>query len=745
MPTEATSHRRQPARGTRADNPELEKVELELGAPSPKEPFRANDDQDEEGRTEIEASNPSNCTPTEAMAPQNETRNLTAPATASPIPTLKVRRERLASVLSSNSNDAASSLKISKVQPKPFVRRNKAERDALEKAEAERQATRQERSNPSTHTRGGITGRGKVGHDGKGQLRRNKYETSQQASGPLGGGMVKEITPSTGRSTHGGRAPAAARDTYIAKVDSTPIKDSTTRVKSEPAVKPEGDRDTNENAMTGSSRRRKQATAAGSKMTKEEESLPYLSDEMEWDDDPAPRVNIEHINLVSDEEDDEPANRSEIAKGKQRENTPRMPAWQLRPVRLQRLAHVERRVGVNTDASSLTSAQLRRRAKERQNADGPLFLPEDDATDVVLGNAGGRGRGKGRDVEFVRGRKKWKGVWQGDEEDDIKVKEEPIEGGAIAFEDDAKQEGRRDSDAMSVDEEQAAAGAKARATIEGGTLPDADDNEFQSKNLEGAGHEGLREPIQRRTKIRGYRDMKSIVLADDKEPEGHEDTDFAEIIELWQRFRDDDADDNSYLAAEPNLKTAHDAHSHKYPEHKSNASRERRAYLMQLPPILPSLRDATKAMPKIKTEAKRRSKTPIPESSTNPFSSHIKPEQDIKEDPDSLSKETTFPNAYTATTLNPSPGYVGTLTMYDSGRIVADWGGTILEVHEESHRAGLAQELLLMDYESTMTKIEDQDKWDNIVKVGGDSKEACAAGSIEGSFVGMPDWDSLLC
>lgn len=66
------------------------------------------------------------------------------------------------------------------------------------------------------------------------------------------------------------------------------------------------------------------------------------------------KKNIERINLSSsDEEDDEDqCFFSENAKGKQRERTPHIPSNLLRPVRIQRQEHVERTVGVNTDASS---------------------------------------------------------------------------------------------------------------------------------------------------------------------------------------------------------------------------------------------------------------------------------------------------------------------------------------------------------------------------------------------------------
>ncbi|KAL9128430.1 MAG: hypothetical protein Q9217_002892 [Psora testacea] len=717
IPPKMIPRRRQPARSTRPASVVHEATQGEPSAPS----SEADDGHGDVERMEIDAPTLSDTQPTEMTNP---------PKDMYPVPTAAV---------TNHPPSLTTGPKNLKFQPRSFIRRDKAERDALEKAEAERQAARHAGNYLSTRSRGVSSGRGRGGDDGKSHFRGNRYDVNHQASGPLGGGVVKENAPSASKHARSGPGRVAAKDRAVDEVDPVPGEDSSTRVNPEPTIKSKGDKGVDREVPTGSSRRNNSATASKTKVKKEAGGVSYLYDEAEWDDDPAPRVNIEHINLISDDEDEDQA--QQAAKGKQRERMPRISAWQLRPVRLQREEHVERHVGINTDASSLTSAELRKRAKERQNADGPLFLPKENAMDVI-DNPRGKGR-KGRDVEFMSGRRKWKGVWQAEENDDVKVKEEPIEGSVISVDDEHLEEQRRNTDAMVADEQQATAGARAQTTSDEEILPDSAVDAIQGKDLEGQKDEALLLPAHRRLKIRGYRDMKSILLADEEESEGHEDADFADIVTLWKSFHEDD-EEATRSAAEISIKAADDSQDRKPLNLMGNAYREEKAYVIQLPPIIPSLRDRSKNISKIKIEDRKRAKTPIPEYTANPFSTQIQPDPDIKDDPDPVSKETTIANAYTVTTLQPPPGCTGTISMYDSGHIIADWGGTTLEISRESHEAESAQEVLVTEYESTMTKVEDLDRWEEVVKVGGEVREAWAVGKVEGSFVGMPSWTTLL-
>jgi DNA-directed RNA polymerase III subunit RPC4 len=92
------------------------------------------------------------------------------------------------------------------------------------------------------------------------------------------------------------------------------------------------------------------------------------------------RVSIDHINIISDaEEDEEMAGLSAKARGKARVKTPSRGGRGLRPVRVEREEHVERAVDVNTEASSNMSAELRQKAREKAAAeDDSLFVTEEN-------------------------------------------------------------------------------------------------------------------------------------------------------------------------------------------------------------------------------------------------------------------------------------------------------------------------------------------------------------------------------
>ena len=124
----------------------------------------------------------------------------------------------------------------------------------------------------------------------------------------------------------------------------------------------------------------------------EPEFLGYISDESES----LPRsVNIEELNLISDDD---------AADGTR---------WDL-PVRLQRKVHRIQTLGINTEASSSAAAELRRQAEERGQAIG-----YEDA----LANITRRSRTKERDLDFLDVSGVWKGVYT--DEPSIKLDDEP--------------------------------------------------------------------------------------------------------------------------------------------------------------------------------------------------------------------------------------------------------------------------------------------------------------------------------
>ena len=511
-------------------------------------------------------------------------------------------------------------------------------------------------------------------------------------------------------------------------------KRTSARVKKEDGSKGEGDKGLEKNAdaefAMSSSKQKNNTTTGRTKVKKEEEGPDYLSDvsdEAEWGDETSKKLNIENINgviVISDGEDDN--NRSEKAKGKQPQKPPKPASWQLRPVRLTREAHVERQVGVNTDASSAASAELRKRARERQEATGSLFIPESDVVAEVVSKTRAKGRRKARDVEFVRDERRWKGVYQDeDDEDDVLIKEEPNDDADVVAVED-----QEIADAMDVDEEQATSGAKVPTTVDGVPMHEAGDAPTMAARAIAPRRDSSSQPAVRRPKILGYRNIDNIDFADDYS----EDDDFAELIKIW---KDVQAEHAGTAASNTSL-TASATHSTQSSDLKGNPERIERTYLMQLPPILPSLRDSSKPAQKLKSEDK--SKTPKKTPEANPFATPIKPDPDSITEPSDTQVPGAIPNAYTVTSLHPPSGHSGTLTFYDSGKISAEWGGMELDVKRMA-QAGFAQEVLVHDYDVVHAKVEDESRWEEVVRCG---QEAWAMGRIEGGFVGGVEWGSLL-
>ncbi|QKX57918.1 uncharacterized protein TRUGW13939_05038 [Talaromyces rugulosus] len=88
------------------------------------------------------------------------------------------------------------------------------------------------------------------------------------------------------------------------------------------------------------------------------------------------RTSIDQINLDRDGDDEDEVDK----KGKKAVRSSRPTYRGPLPIRVIRHEHEERVVGVNTEASSSTSAELRREAKEKDqqgDTDGGLFVPQD--------------------------------------------------------------------------------------------------------------------------------------------------------------------------------------------------------------------------------------------------------------------------------------------------------------------------------------------------------------------------------
>ncbi|KAL8806313.1 MAG: hypothetical protein Q9200_005093, partial [Gallowayella weberi] len=331
----------------------------------------------------------------------------------------------------------AEQIKKLKFQPKSSARRSKEEREATERAEAERLNARlaaADTSSSNPTSRGGLQNRGTARDSWSGVPSRWQSERfgSAGAAGFLGGATPaedkrrREAIPRSRGGSRSSMLSGLSREVTGA--------DHSTNMKKEPGTKRSKAKDKDGDVfISGGS----VGSRVSARVKKEREDFTRESS----DDDilqlePVGRkINIEEINLISE---DELSDGIEERKGNEMEKSLRLAASSfMRPVRIGRHEHEERTIAVNTEASSLTSAELRRRAKARGQAEGSLFLP--GTPDAMKDRTSkGKGKAKDRDVEFVKYERVWQGVYQDDDGENlfVKIKEEPKDdGNAMALDD----------------------------------------------------------------------------------------------------------------------------------------------------------------------------------------------------------------------------------------------------------------------------------------------------------------------
>ena len=553
-----------------------------------------------------------------------------------------------------------------------------------------------------------------------------RFNLSHEASGHLGGSTIQDAA--TSKNRRGGGV-----GTSSSRPPTDPSWISGSQVKKEPAVKPEKDKD-GDVIMSSSSSKPKRAT-----VKKENQGPIYYSSEGELDSDEGERVNIEDINTInlvsSEDEDEEPFQPSRVSKGKRREATPRVAKSNLMPVRIQRQEHVERAVGVNTDASSLTSAELRRRAKSRAEAGGSLFLPEEDEADV-LSAAKPKVRSKPKDVQFVRNERKWKGVYQDDDDtgDFVKIKDEPKDDGDVVMTDKpGREEEEEEAEAIPLDSIDLANEFVQHSANDGAGSRKASLSISNKPPEEGL----LPQTVERIRRIQGYHGLRQVEVSEEEE----EDDILAEIAEIVSTKSDvllnisgpELASSIESLNDDPDEALDMDQEDTYF---QKDGKEE--VYLFQLPPIVPSLRDVSKAASK--HEDKKKSKaipaeTPKSSASNNPFAAQVKEETNIKADPDELPNEVPIPNAYTSDSFHPIGGRGGVLSIHAKGSMLATWGGMSFEISKEGTGAKLAQELVVTEFARAVTKVEDESRWEEKVDVG---RMAWAMGQTHPGHVCIP-------
>ena len=615
-----------------------------------------------------------------------------------------------------------------KFQPKSAVRRSKESREAFEKAQFERRQSRiatENNSSSSFSGRGVLPGRGR-GRGGRALFSGNRFGVdrfaSSQATGHLGGSTVGEEGSRKKKNARGALLSGMARTST--QVNSTSTKAISDRSLKEIAVKSEKDRD-GDIVMRSSSTKKLPA------IKHEDHNIAYVSSDDEPDMVEGPRINIEHINLISDEDtEDERPDPSTIVDGNGLNKEPKIPNWSLKPIRIDRHEHIDRAIGVNTDASSLTSAELRRKAKERAEAEGSLFLDGEEDPKVIKSEKTS-GRRKPKDVEFLRDERRWKGVYQ-DEEDTV---DEPK----------IKDESKDYEEPMVIDSiDQPPTSSHSQNLNINAPIPETagekapeDFTIHPKKNKQGqATWPRLRKPVL-------------------QTEEDHQE---------WARYERD----LQLLGAElssvavdpvrPPTTSVADEDGDVRLDNDIEATKDRKedlVYLFQLPPIVPALLTAAEKDTLTKTKEDKEVQENASENAQNSKSAANNKAKTISDN----RPENALTNAFTALNLACPVGKVGTLRLHETGRVMATWGGASMELGRGGE-GGLLQEVVMTDFDRTMVKVEDDGntyKTGNRsvgTKDGGKEKEKCdekidlgskgwAIGGLAGGFIMTPDWGRM--
>jgi DNA-directed RNA polymerase III subunit RPC4 len=352
---------------------------------------------------------------------------------------------------------------------------------------------------------------------------------------------------------------------------------------------------------------------------KQEIPEPIYPEEQEEGTRPAPRVDIEQINLVTDDEDDVVDSGRDKGKG-------RMISTKggLRPVRLQREEHKERVAMVNTEPAASTLAND---TKEPGGLSDVFALPDNEDTDRV---------------ESSREDKNWSGAWQDDE---VEAKYDPT---AVV-------------DGMDVD---IIADAGTRHKTH--KVPLGQPGDEHEPTISRSNEKDKSKPLRKS----GNKEKQPILQTEEDRAEYMRHLEDVEIL----------ARELGGLQCPPavaNDAGAIDLDVEMTDEQPRVKDKEGRLYLFQFPPVLPPLRNKTK------TEEATIGHVDAMEVETAPHAAAetidlTKPDPEevveIKTEP---GLSTAF---HAAPELVQEEGFIGKLVVRKSGKVELDWGGTILNL-----------------------------------------------------------------
>ncbi|KAK0664140.1 DNA-directed RNA polymerase III subunit RPC4 [Lasiodiplodia hormozganensis] len=328
-------------------------------------------------------------------------------------------------------------------------------------------------------------------------------------------------------------------------------------------------------------------------------------------------------------------------------------------------------------------APIRIRRREHENAPRKITAeaPGDPEIKTEPDAASPRkGKGKAKEVEVTGAQGRWKGAWgYEDEEGVVTIKDEPNDGPAVV---------------PSNIPEQAAKDAPSSPELSRKTKP----------------------KIKQRRKPR-FRDVRAALVSeeDKQEQERHEQSMKVLADELGEivlpSVPTPDAEGDTTMA---------DGQAPK--QDQTVDKKQDRAYLFQLPPVLPSLM--------VDNTVKNEPQSPEATSRSNPIdlaTPEVSSNGPAKPEDDAAVIDTVSPEH----PAQLAPGAVGKLRVHKSGRTTLDWGGTSLELCMGMD-ASFLQDIII-------TKIIPEEQ-----RIGRDGGEAMSVGQVCGKFVVTPDWDEIV-
>ena len=608
-----------------------------------------------------------------------------------------------------------------KFQPKAnVIRRSKEERETQDRAEEERRRARLRANAPESSYRGRFRDRGRGGRGGfRGGMSgwRDQKQLLRKATEPLGG--IPTYSSSVSNRGNGSLGvtmefsyPGDFNEEQSVKAEKSSFSKPGTIIKNE-----------------------------------------YHNVSKE-DDDIGPCIDIEQINLITDdEESEEDPIRSN---GKGREKGPKAPGWIIRPIRLERYEHAERETKVSTDPSSTISAELRRKQESEKD--------KEDLTSTEASEGTRKGQGKAepnlkdpKDFVVVKEERPWKGVYSDTEDQDvIVVKTEPgheedvmmvdlVDAIIVASEtpsekpaDDPSTTGRLRTQEPAITE-----AFNEKVSTQKALLP--------TSNLLSHDVAQINEEVTHKTKGKsrvGFNLGPRRPILQTPEDQGE-----------WERYRNNVIAVSEELGSTPVLLQSISATKDQEGDVQMEESkaevgedmkdrREGMVYLMQLPPIMPNLiseekiqaiREAKKAQKAwdIKQEKTKKEKMKAKVNIQKDKVGTTKAVPEVKSEP-LPEKASGISMLHTA--LRPgddieSTGDVGTLKVYQSGKVILEWGGIKFYVGMGAP-GDILQEAVIMNNSSV--KQEDEAMEVDTVST------ATGLGQIGGGFSATPHWPSML-